>query len=149
MASTAEQTAAKALPLISGFSDLWESAKAKLDPSELQVFNIAKDKVTKETLKVALDTAKSKQDELEKKHLQHSVKFHDKSYTLHDIWAKICTGIEKITKAIDPFIALDVSGKAALPWAVVKLILGVESSNNYAFTSGLQLIIVIDRGLPK
>jgi len=57
------------------------------------------------------------------------VKFRRKDYTLRNIWDKICTGLEKITSAIDPFMALDQSGKAALPWAVVKLILGVESNN--------------------
>lgn len=135
MASTKVQTAAKVVPMVAGFGELWQSAVNKLSKPDQETLgfqedsNLTKEEArnkTKEALKKALDDAKREQDTLDERRRKSKVTFHGKDHTLHDIWASILGGIEKIKNFIDPFIALDVSGKAALPWAVVKIILGVE-----------------------
>jgi hypothetical protein len=44
----------------------------------------------------------------------------------YDIFSNVVGFIKAIEKVIDPAVALDINGKAALPWAGIKFLLGVE-----------------------
>lgn len=56
------------------------------------------------------------------------VEFHKQNPKLFQAFGSLIEGLTKLEGLIDKGVALDVSGKAALPWAAIKLGLGVEFS---------------------
>lgn len=120
--ATGQEAALKALELADG--ELWrralgEFAKGggKENQPDAEMLTLG---LVQETLRVAKDVKALYEND------QTRFTFRNKQYVLADVFGRIVAGIDAFSGVIDEVAALDVSGQAALPWAAVKLVLGVS-----------------------
>mgnify|MGYP007115608463 CR=1 FL=1 len=128
-AEAAIRATGEAASAIKSLSAFWESALGKLEPDEQREIIANGLKLT--DLNTILKEAEKKQREWEEKTMTFS--FRGKEYKANEIWGKIVQGISVFKNFIGNVVAQDVSGKAALPWAVIKLVLGVSRSSPTVF----------------
>lgn len=103
-------------------SALWESALGKL-PADAQA-EIEANGVKLTDLTSIYAEAEKKQKSWEDK--QVTFKFRGKERKANEIWATIVQSIGTFRGFFGKLVALDTSGKAALPWAITNLVLRVE-----------------------
>ncbi len=100
---------------VEGFKQLGEDSEA-----------LDEEQPTLAEIQTALAETAAAQKSLKKSRV--SIPFRGKKYPVFELvgfvtgWIKDCEGV------IDKLVSLDVSGKAALPWAGIKFLLGVEST---------------------
>ncbi|KAH7142789.1 hypothetical protein B0J13DRAFT_50800 [Dactylonectria estremocensis] len=128
MDGSVEGQAAKALTLVSdgmsafaGSSELWASALGKLSLEDRKIIEAAGEIKLKVTIDSVYKEAKEAQETLEGS--RTIVEFRGRDYELYSIWTKIVEGIQAFQSFVSSAVKLDVSGHAALPWAVIQLII--------------------------
>jgi hypothetical protein len=70
-------------------------------------------------------TAVEKSQKADKKRQSH-IKIGKRDVVFREFFTKVISPLKKFIEFVDKVIVFDVSGKAALPWAGIKLILQVE-----------------------
>lgn len=103
-------------------SAFWESALARLPPDAQAEIEANCVKLTDLTSIFA--EAVKKQKSWEDK--QVTFRFRGKERKANEIWGTLVQSIGAFRSFFGKLVALDTSGKAALPWAVISLVLQVE-----------------------
>jgi hypothetical protein len=106
-------------------SELWEETYKSIkgwDGQALQALDF-KDPSLKD-LNTALASATKAQTDSKDK--EWAVTIRGRKIKFYDVFSDVVGFIKAFETVIDPAVALDVSGKAALPWAGIKFLLGVE-----------------------
>jgi hypothetical protein len=124
-AQTALSLTGDLISVVQTQSELWEEAYKSLKTSDSQAvqalnFKDPSIKDLNDSLKAALKAQKDSQDK------EWKVTIRGKNFKIYDVFTNIVGFIEAFQNVIDPAVALDVSGKVALPWAGIKFLLGVE-----------------------
>ncbi|KAG3189432.1 hypothetical protein PC129_g25160, partial [Phytophthora cactorum] len=104
-----------------GSSELWASALGKLSLEDRKIIEAAGEIKLKVTIDSVYREAKEAQESLESD--RTTVNFRGQDYELYSIWTKIVEGIQAFQSFVTSAIKLDVSGHAALPWAVIQVII--------------------------
>jgi hypothetical protein len=106
-------------------SELWEETYQRLKRSDSQVLQVLDfDNASVKDLNDALDAATKAQQGAQGKGWK--VHFRGKEYELYDVFSNIVGFIKAFQKVVDSVVSLDLSGKAALPWAAIKFLLDVR-----------------------
>jgi hypothetical protein len=103
---------------------LWDRAAEKLsggDKEEVKLIRLDKQTEPGDVLKAVDEKIQHCKDN------QWKFERNGKTIKIRDLFGKIATWVEKFEKIGDIAAQYDVSGHAALPWAGVKLVIGVSS----------------------
>lgn len=107
-------------------SELWEETYKNLKTSDRQVIEALDLKnLSLKDLTDSLDAAAKAQKYSKDK--EWKVVIRGRVFKCYDVFTNVVGFIEAFQNVIDPAVALDVSGKVALPWAGIKFLLEVES----------------------
>jgi hypothetical protein len=107
-------------------SELWEEAYKNLkrtDSRAIQALDLKN--LSLKDLNDCLDAATRAQKDSKDKEWKLIIR--GREFKCYDVFTNIVGFIEAFQKVIDPAVAVDVSGKVALPWTGIKFLLGVES----------------------
>jgi hypothetical protein len=105
---------------------LWEQAAEELGKEDKETLKLMRlDKVIKPN--ELLKTVEEKKQVCKAKQWKYKKRNGD-VIIFHDIFDKIATWVEKFKQVGDIAVSYDVSGHAALPWAGVKLLIGVSGA---------------------
>ncbi|KAK3989045.1 hypothetical protein QBC44DRAFT_94962 [Cladorrhinum sp. PSN332] len=122
-------------------SDLWASALGKLDPAAQKELDINGLKLS--DLDRCLVEVEAKQQQWADK--KWKIKFRGREYELYDMWGKIIGWIGTFKDLIGSLVALDSSGKAAIPWAAIKFVLrALEYEQEQFSTISVAMATVIE-----
>ncbi|SPO04884.1 uncharacterized protein DNG_07569 [Cephalotrichum gorgonifer] len=127
-------------------SDLWRRAIQALIGDDASIVaandaasqaNISYVNLMKASLRKAKELRQKVEDE------RFKFEFRGKEHVLADVCGQIVEGIMEFEKIIDKGVAMDASGQAALPWAAIKLVLGLlvnSHKQNVAVAAGLATV---------
>ncbi|KAH8895474.1 hypothetical protein GQ53DRAFT_839081 [Thozetella sp. PMI_491] len=128
MDTSAEETAQKVLEAvqddgiktaIDGFAKHWESAFYSLDEAEQESLLASGSAI--DNIQGALREAKNAQNRWTGSKVCYRI--GDTQRYVYDDWGKVVRALTACQGVVNPLIALDPSGKAALPWAAIQLII--------------------------
>ncbi len=121
-AEDALEAVGEAAEAVQTCAELWGLADSNLEQAERALIEANGIKLS--DLNEILEKAEAKQDEW--KSSQLVFKFHGKEFKAREIWGMIVHSISKFKNFFGKVVACDPTGHAALPWAVISLVIGVE-----------------------